>query len=145
MFNLKILACKAQKYIFLGSHARIFKLIKKIKVVFDFFNGGTPKIGPILGVSSLTHFHCKSIWIWIISYSFSHAQGQRRLLEVAVMSSIVSDWQSQVLPLPTNSKQQCYVWVFSHLGFCCDCWFFFFFFLGFYGKLPGMVKERMIK
>ena len=49
-----------------------FQIDKKM-VLFDFFYGGNPKIGPILGVSSFTHLHCKStkfLKFCIFLYSF---------------------------------------------------------------------------
>ena len=51
MFNLKILACEAKKYENLGSHARIFKLIKILRY---FLIPKIPKLGQFLGYPANT-------------------------------------------------------------------------------------------
>ena len=47
--DLKILACEAKKYDFLGSHARIFKLIKNLRYFLIFVTVLVSKIGQFLG------------------------------------------------------------------------------------------------
>ena len=37
-----------------------FWKFKNFKNTFDYFTAGNPEIGPIFGVSNLTHLHCKS-------------------------------------------------------------------------------------
>ena len=52
--------CFSPKLNFRERHVLLFLKFKNFKNTFDYLTAGNPEIGPIFGVSSLTHLHCKS-------------------------------------------------------------------------------------
>ena len=52
--------CFSPKFNFGERHVLLFLKFKNFKNTFDYLTAGNPEIGPIFGVSNLTHLHCKS-------------------------------------------------------------------------------------
>ena len=74
----KLTTCFSPKFNFGENRVVGFFKLKKSKNTFDCITAGKPQMGPIFGVSSLTHLHCKStkafnFCILLHSYVKGHA------------------------------------------------------------------------